>query len=90
MRFLYFLFFFFSGLGLIRYRERVQSFTGSFPFAEKYLGQGGTYHFLLLLGIATCILSIMYISGTLDGLIENTFWKNILPTSSPVMRKWWS
>jgi len=72
MRFLSFLLLFATGLALIRYRERVQSFTGSIGFAEKYLGPGGTYSFYLLLGIATCVGSILYLTGTLDGLLEGT------------------
>jgi len=72
MKFIYFLLLFFGGLGLVYYRDRVQRFTGSIGFAEKYLGMGGTFHFYLLLGIAFMVISILYITGTLDFLIENT------------------
>ncbi|MDF2379260.1 MAG: hypothetical protein P1V18_03500 [Candidatus Gracilibacteria bacterium] len=73
MRFLYFLFYFCLGLTLIRYREWFQRVSGNFAWAEKYLGIGGTYHAYLLAGLAMCFLSIMYLTGTLDGFLMATF-----------------
>lgn len=73
MRFIYFLFFFCLGLFIIRYREMLQRVSGNFNWAEKYLGNGGTYSAYLLIGLAMCFLSIMYVTGTLDGFLESTF-----------------
>jgi len=72
MHFINFLLIFGLGLLLVMYREKVQRFTGSFAFAEKYLGAGGTYNFYLLLGIATMFFSFAYLFGTFDGLIHAT------------------
>lgn len=72
MRFIYFLCMMAIGLGLIVYREKVQRITGNFAFAEKYLGQGGTFHFILLLGIGFIIFSVVYVTGTLDAAIQST------------------
>jgi len=57
------------GLLLIKYREKAQSIIGPVSFAEKYLGTGGTFTFLLLLGSAAVILSIMYATGTIQGFL---------------------
>ncbi len=82
MRFLYFLFFFSMGLAIIYYRERIQRFTGNFSSAEKYLGPGGTFSFIFLLGLAVVMLSVFYITGTLDGFIGGTFGRFFLVPNS--------
>ena len=67
-----FLALFFIGLGLVKYRERVQNVTGPLGFAEHYLGTGGTYTFYLMLGIGFMIFSFFYATGTTDALFEAT------------------
>lgn len=57
---------------LIRYRKVIHDFTGEFGFAEKYLGSGGTYTFIVLFGIIIFIGSVMNFFGTLDGFLEST------------------
>ena len=51
---------------LIIYRVPVKRFIGNIAFAERYLGAGGTYTFLLLFGIFGFIFSLMFMTGTLD------------------------
>lgn len=58
-----------SGFGLLIYTEKVKSFIGEVAFAEKYLGSGGTYTFLKLLGLFLLFASIIYITGTYDRFI---------------------
>ena len=64
-----------AGLSLIKYREYIYRFSGKIPWAEKYLGQGGTITVITLLGSATVILSILYFTGALDILLSNTIGK---------------
>jgi len=72
MRIIWFLVGFIGGLAMIAYREKVQRVTGNFAFAEKYLGNGGTFSFFILLGLGIILLSIFYITGTLDAIINAT------------------
>jgi len=58
---------------LIRYRMIVKDFFGNIPFAEKYLGSGGTYTFILLFAVFVFIISLMYLLGTLDSVVESIF-----------------
>jgi hypothetical protein len=60
-----------TGLLLIKYRSNVRDFTGLVGFAEKYLGNGGTYTFYLLLGIALIFLSVLYATGQLQSILDN-------------------
>ncbi|MCF7836409.1 hypothetical protein K9N08_03495 [Candidatus Gracilibacteria bacterium] len=58
-----------SGLGLVVKTKRVKDFTGSFSFAEKWFGMGGTYTFLKLLGLALMIGTFLWLTGTLDRIV---------------------
>ena len=60
------------GFAIIVFRKHIKNFTGNIGFAERYLGVGGTWTFLLLLGVAIFILSLMWSLGTLqEFLFEN-------------------
>jgi hypothetical protein len=61
-----------AGFLLIVYREKAQRLTGDIGFAEQYLGGGGTYTFLLLLGVAMFIVGLMWATGTLQGWFAGT------------------
>ncbi len=60
-----------SGLGLVVYTERVKSFTGSFDFAEKWFGSGGTYNFFKFLGVVIIIGSFLWLTGTLNRIMPD-------------------
>lgn len=60
-----------AGLLIIKYREKLQTWTGNISFAERYLGPGGTFTLLLLIGAATVILSILYMTGILQDFIKS-------------------
>jgi len=60
-----------AGLGLIVYTEPVKRFTGSFSFAEKWFGSGGTYNFLKLIGIAIIVGTFLWLTGTIDRIIPD-------------------
>jgi len=59
------------GLLLVWKTEPIKRFTGSFDFAEKYLGSGGTYTFLKLCGIIVMIFTFMWLTGTLEKIIPD-------------------
>ena len=64
-----------AGMMLIRYRESVYRFTGKNSWAERVLGQGGTITILVIVGCASVVLSILYLTGALDILLANTIGK---------------
>lgn len=55
---------------LIKYREKVVEMTGKFAWAEKYLGSGGTYNFMLILAIVFFLWGVASITGTTDVLLS--------------------
>jgi hypothetical protein len=71
MTFLKFLFWFLFGLAIVKYRERIQRWTGNLAFAEKYLGN--TFNAYLLIGLMMMVMSIFYVTGILDGFLQGTF-----------------
>jgi hypothetical protein len=60
-----------AGLGFIVYTEPIKRFTGSFDFAEKWFGSGGTYTFLKIVGLILMIGTFLWITGTIDRIIPN-------------------
>lgn len=60
------------GFLLIIYRPKIKDFIGDIGFAERYLGPGGTWTFLLFFGVAVFILSLMWATGTLQGFLGRT------------------
>ena len=64
-----------GGLALIKYREVVYRTAGKNPWAEKYLGQGGTITLITIIGGLSVILSVLYLTGALDILLANTVGK---------------
>lgn len=58
--------------GLIKYRKAIGEFTGSWGWAERYFGAGGTYTGIVLIGLVTVIFSIMYMTGSLQGVLAGT------------------
>jgi hypothetical protein len=50
----------FIGLGILKYRKIVYSWTGRFYWAEKYLGSGGTVFIITLVGLGLIFVSVGY------------------------------
>jgi hypothetical protein len=48
----------------LRYRAQIVEFTGKFEWAERYLGQGGTYTFVIILGAFFFFWGVGSITGT--------------------------
>ena len=57
---------------VIIFRARIKDVIGDIGFAEHYLGSGGTWTFLLLVGVAMFILSMMWAMGTLQEFFKNS------------------
>ena len=58
------------GYLLLRYYEKIGNSIGEIGFAEKYLGSGGTYTFIKLLGILIILFSFIYPLGGCDALFK--------------------
>ena len=56
------------GFLILVYRPRIKDFTGDIAFAEQYLGSGGTWTFLVILGIGIFIFSLMWATGSFQDL----------------------
>jgi hypothetical protein len=55
---------------LVKYREKIVGLTGKFAWAEKYLGSGGTYNFMVILAIFLFFWGVAKITGTTDVLLS--------------------
>ena len=51
------------GIIVVWKSARIGDFVGEIAFAEKAFGSGGTYTFIKVLGIATSVLAIMWLTG---------------------------
>ncbi len=60
------------GFLIIVFRPQIKDFTGNLAFAETYLGSGGTWTFLVLLGLGTFIFSLMWALGTFQEIATKT------------------
>lgn len=67
------LFIMLAGFLVIVFRPRIKDFTGSIGFAERYLGAGGTWTFLLLVGLLMFIGGLMWATGTIQGILWGSF-----------------
>ncbi len=56
---------------ILRYRRAVKDFVGDIGFAERILGIGGTNTFIVIMGILTFVLSLMYAAGTLQSVMQS-------------------
>jgi len=72
-KFLFALFGFPASFLIIMYRQKIKEFTGNVGFAEKYLGMGGTYNLILLIGIGLFVVTLLYITGTLQSSLKTIF-----------------
>ncbi|OIP80668.1 hypothetical protein COW94_03915 [Candidatus Peregrinibacteria bacterium CG22_combo_CG10-13_8_21_14_all_44_10] len=62
-----------AGILLMVYRNKIKDLTGNIGFAEQYLGVGGTWTFYALLGIASFIFGLMWMTGSFQTAFEGMF-----------------
>ncbi len=58
------------GFIIMIYRYQIKQFTGSIPWAEQYLGSGGTYNLYVIIGLIISMVSLMYALGTIQDLFN--------------------
>ncbi|MDD3645984.1 MAG: hypothetical protein PHH06_01095 [Candidatus Gracilibacteria bacterium] len=58
-----------TGVGILKYRRVVKSWTGNFVWAERYLGNGGTYIVLIFLGLFLIFWGVLYPFGGLELMV---------------------
>lgn len=61
------------GFLMLLYRDKVKDWTGDIGWAERYLGTGGTWTALILIGVLMIILSFMFMVGSLQELLLKSF-----------------
>lgn len=62
------------GMLILIFRPQIKDFTGNIGFAEQYLGSGGTWTFLIIVGTTIFILGLMWATGT----IQDFFIRNLM------------
>lgn len=61
------------GFLVLVYRPTIKDFTGDIGFAERYLGTGGTWTFLIIVGVLLFVGGLMWATGSLQSFLVNTF-----------------
>jgi len=61
------------GLAMLRYTRQFKMWTGNIGWAERFIGMGGTYTVLRLLGILLAIIAFLYLTGGLNNLVSSLF-----------------
>lgn len=51
----------FTCLGMIKYREKLVRIVGKADWAERYLGNGGTYTMWILWGILLVVIAVVWL-----------------------------
>ncbi len=54
------------GMLILIYRPYVKDFIGSIGFAEEYMGPGGTWTLLLIIGVAFFVGGLMWAMGVIQ------------------------
>ena len=57
------------GFAIVVFRVKIKDITGNIAFAERYLGTGGTWTFLWMLGLVIFIVSLMWATGSMQDLL---------------------
>ena len=61
------------GFLILLYRDKVKDWVGNISWAERYLGTGGTWTALVLIGVLTIVMSFMFMIGSLQNMILKLF-----------------
>lgn len=62
-----------GGFLILVYRPVLKDWFGTIAFAERYLGTGGTWTFLAILGFALFVIGLMWAMGTFQTLFFGLF-----------------
>lgn len=69
-RFLVFIIGFAIAILILKYRAAIREFIGNVQFADDHLG--GTTNLIILLALATFVVSLMYAMGTLQAILDSS------------------
>ena len=58
------------GFSIVKYRYGLYEMMGTWSFAEKLFGSGGTVTAMILMGFIVIIFSIMLMFGQLDNTLD--------------------
>lgn len=61
------------GFVILYYRVPIRDFIGNIGWAEKYLGTGGTWNAIVLIGLAVSIFSFLWMLGSVQVFFLNNF-----------------
>ncbi|MFN7161120.1 MAG: hypothetical protein ACK4NC_05980 [Candidatus Gracilibacteria bacterium] len=68
------------GFLMIRYHMQVRPMVGTWGWAEKLFGTGGTYMGIRIVGILVIITSFIYMTGTAEAFLKSVFSRPVLPS----------
>ncbi|MEI7512135.1 MAG: hypothetical protein WCK01_01605 [Candidatus Uhrbacteria bacterium] len=71
-----------GGVAFVIKTSDIEGFLGPVPFAEKYMGGGGTRLFYKLLGIVFCLLGFLVMTNMWTAFLQATL-GSMLPKSTP-------
>lgn len=54
------------GMLILIYRPQIKNFIGSVGFAEEYMGPGGTWTLLVIIGAAFFMAGLMWATGVIQ------------------------
>jgi hypothetical protein len=60
------------GVAFVMKTRDLESFFGPVPFAEKYMGGGGTYLFYKLLGVGFCLIGFLVMTDLWTFFLQAT------------------
>ena len=70
---------FICGLLMLKYSFQIKKMTGSWAWAEKLIGYGGTHLAIKIIGLLFIVASILWLTGTLDLLFQGTVGRILAP-----------
>ena len=70
------------GVAFVMKTRDLESFFGPVPFAEKYMGGGGTYLFYKLLGVVFCLVGFLVMTDLWTVFLQATL-GSLFPRPNP-------
>lgn len=62
-----------GGFLILVFRPKIKDLTGAIDFAERWFGPGGTWTFLVMVGVGLFIFGLMWATGSLQSFLLKTF-----------------
>lgn len=68
-KYVVFVTFILGGFALLKYTRELKNFTGSWGWAERYVGPGGTYTAIKIFGVLAIMFAFAYITGHIQEIL---------------------